>query len=87
MEEANLVGGEGEGNEPWDSSKIQPSSPFTHPFPCQVKNLTLRNKVISGQDVDLHGVAKVGNQELIMGKRNGTQSNKGDPRIHKGRRN
>lgn len=60
-----------------------PSSPF--PFPYQIKNSPFRDKIISCQDVDLHGVVKVGGKELIVRKRNETQSNPRNGRIHRTR--
>lgn len=42
--------------------------PFTHPFPYQIKNSPFRDKIIPCQDVDLHGVAEVGDEELMVGK-------------------
>ena len=61
---------------------LVPSSLFTHPCPYQIKNSPFRDKITPGQHVDLHGVAKVWNQELIMEERIGTQSNKRGPRTH-----
>ena len=61
---------------------LVPSSLFTYPSPYQIKNSLFRDKITLGQHVDLHGIAKVWNQELIMEERIGTQSNKRGPRSH-----
>lgn len=56
-----------------------------HPL-YQIKNSPFRDKIIPRQDVDLHGVAKVRDEQLIVGKRNETQSNRRKGRLHdKGR--
>lgn len=47
-----------------------PSSPIH--FPYQIKNSPFRDKIIPRQDVDLHGVAEVGGEELTVRKRNET---------------
>lgn len=72
VEKADHGGAMKEGNKPWDSSNIEPSSLFLHLFPYQIKNSIFRDKIIPGQDVDLHGIVKVGFQELMVEKRNGT---------------
>ncbi|EAW90280.1 hCG1985288 [Homo sapiens] len=51
----------------------------------KVKNSPFGDKTTLGQRVDRHGVAEVGDQELIMEERNGTWSNKRVPSIHEGR--
>lgn len=59
------------------------SSPI--PFPYQIENSPFRDKIIPCQDVDLHGVAKVGGEELIVRKRREMQSNPRNSRIHRAR--
>lgn len=57
------------GGEEWAGEiPLRDPSSFTHPFPYQIKNPIFRDKIIPRQDVDLHGVAKVGDEELVMGK-------------------
>lgn len=80
-EKADYGGTMKEGYKPWDPSNIEPSSLFIHPFPYQIKNSIFRDKIVPGQDVDLHGIAKVGDQELMVEKRHGTQSNRA-PSVH-----
>lgn len=60
----------------------EPFSLCRHPVPCQIRNAPFRDKITLSQDVDPHGVAKVGDQELIVEERIGTQSNRGIPRTH-----
>lgn len=64
------VHGPAQARQPWETF-TEPCALFTHPCPYQIKNSPFGDKVTPGQDVDLHGVAEVGDQELIWEKETG----------------
>jgi hypothetical protein len=65
VEEAEVGGGMCQGNNP---TLLTPPPSLPILFHTRSKNSPFRDKISLDQDVDLHGVVKMGDQKLVIGK-------------------